>query len=70
MYLNNGIHEASIAQVAETTDTRLRLLTQPTVGVGARSPTEVVPGVSRNFEKKFQQRQQRKQQQQGNKMHF
>ena len=51
MYLNNGIHEASIAQIAETTDTRLRLLTQPTVGVGARSPTEVVPGVSRNFEK-------------------
>ena len=51
MYLNNGIHEASIAQVAETTDTRLRLLTQPAVGVGARSPTEVVPGVSRNFEK-------------------
>ena len=51
MYLNNGIHEAGIAQVAETTDTRLRLLTQPAVGVGARSPTEVVPGVSRNFEK-------------------
>ena len=49
MYLNNGIHEASIAQVAETTDTRLRLLAQPAVGVGARSPTEVVPGVSRIF---------------------
>ena len=65
MYLNNGIHEASIAQVAETTDTRLRLLTQPAVGVGARSPTEVVPGVSRNFEK-IPQRQQ----QQGNKIHF
>merc|ERR1719458_1719357 len=41
--LDDRVHEASVAQIAQSTNTRLRLLTQTPISVSPRSPTEVVP---------------------------
>ena len=44
--LDDRVHEASVAQIAQSTNTRLGLLTQTPISVSPRSPTEVVPGMS------------------------
>jgi len=41
--LNDTVHEASVAKVAETTDPWLCLVTETTITIGSRSPTKVVP---------------------------